>query len=89
MKPDAGGDARHHGHLRTSCGRDLTIGRLALGDAVHPVGRVFIDLGECPDCGGSAWAGLSVAEARRLAALLLAQATAAGEDGQERQGRPS
>jgi hypothetical protein len=77
MKPDAGSGARHHDHLRTSCGRDLTIGRLALGDAVHPAGRVFIDLGECPDCAGSAWAGLSVAEARRLAAALLAQAAAA------------
>jgi len=81
MKPDAGSGARHYDHLRTSCGRDLTIGRLALGDAVHPVGRVFIDLGECPDCGGSAWAGLSAAEARRLAAVLLAQAAVRHVDG--------
>ena len=29
MKPDAGSGARQHDHLRTSCGRDLTIGRLA------------------------------------------------------------
>jgi uncharacterized OsmC-like protein len=87
MKPDAGSDARHHGHLRTSCGRELTIGRLALGDAVHPVARVFIDLGECPDCGGSAWAGLSVAEARRLAAMLLSQAATAEQDGQAGQDR--
>ena len=90
MKPDAGSGARHYDHLRTSCGRDLTIGRLALGDAVHPVGRVFIDLGECPDCGGSAWAGLSVAEARRLAAMLLSPAATAeqdGQDGQDRAGR--
>jgi len=85
MKPDAGSGARQHDHLRTSCGRDLTIGRLALGDAVHPAGRVFIDLGECADCGGSAWAGLSVAEARRLAAVLLAQAAAAEQDGQDGQ----
>jgi uncharacterized OsmC-like protein len=88
MKPDPGSDARNYDHLRTSCERDLTIGRLALGDATHPVGRVFIDLGECPDCGGSAWAGLSAAEARRLAAVLLAQATAAEEDGQDVQDRP-
>ena len=90
MKPDAGSGARHHGHLRTSCGRELTIGRLALGDAAHPAGRVFIDLGECLDCGGSAWAGLSVAEARRLAAMLLSQAATAeqdGQDGQDRAGR--
>ena len=88
MKPGIGSDLRHHDHLRTSCGRDLTIGRLALGDAVHPAGRVFIDLGECPDCGGSAWAGLSVAEARRLAAVLLSQAAAAEQVGQEGQDRP-
>ena len=88
MKPGIGSDLRHHDHLRTSCGRDLTIGRLALGDAVHPAGRVFIDLGERPDGGGSAWAGMSVAEARRLAAVLLSQAAAAEQDGQEGQDRP-
>jgi len=87
MKPDAGGDARHHDHLRTSCGRDLTIGRLALGDAAHPAGRVFLDLGGCRDCDGSTWAGLSPDEARQLAAALLAQA-AAERDGQDRQDRP-
>jgi hypothetical protein len=73
MRPDAGSDARQHDRLRTSCGRDLAIGRLALGNAVHPARRVFIDLGERPDRGGSAWAALSVAEARRLAAMLLFQ----------------
>jgi putative redox protein len=88
MKPDAGSDARQHDHLRTSCGRDLTIGRLALGDAAHPAGRVFLDLGGCRDCGGSTWAGLSPDEARRLAAALLAQAAAAERDGQDDQDRP-
>jgi putative redox protein len=87
MKPDAGSGARQHDHLRTSCGRDLAIGRLALGDAVHPIRRVFIDLGGCPDGGGGAWAGLSVAEARRLAGMLLSQAAAAEQDGQDRPGR--
>jgi hypothetical protein len=82
MKPGTGRDARHHDHLRTSCGRDLTIGRLALGDAAHPAGRVFLDLGQCRDCGHSTWAGLSVAEARQLAAALLSQAAAAEQDGQ-------
>lgn len=85
MKPGTGSDPRQHDHLRTSCGRDLTIGRLALGDAAHPAGRVFIDLGKCRDCDGSAWAGLSVAEARRLAAALLSQAAAVGQNGQGRQ----
>jgi len=87
MKPGTGTDARHHDHLRTSCGRDLTIGRLALGDAAHPAGRVFIDLGKCRGCHGSTWAGLSVAEARQLAAALLSQAAAAEQDMQDGPGR--
>jgi uncharacterized OsmC-like protein len=88
MKPGTGTDVRHHDHLRTSCGRDLTIGRLALGDAAHPAGRVFIDLGKCRDCDGSTWAGLSVAEARRLASALLSQAAAAEQDAQDVQDLP-
>jgi putative redox protein len=73
--------AREHDHVRTSCGRNLTIGRLALGGGSHPAGRVFVDLGDCPDCGDSSWAGLTVAEARDLARALLAQAEAAERDG--------
>lgn len=88
MKPATGTDARQHDHLRTSCGRDLTIGRLALGDAARPAGRVFIDLGKCRDCDGSTWAGLSPAEARRLAAALLSQAAAAEQDAQDGQDLP-
>src|SRR6516162_11674745 len=87
METSTGTGVRHHDHLRTSCGRDLTIGRLTLGDAAHPAGRVFIDLGKCRDCDGSAWAGLSVAEARRLAAALLSQAAAAEQDAQDLPGR--
>ena len=87
MKPATGTGVRHHDHLRTSCGRDLTIGRLALGDAARPAGRVFIDLGTCRDCDGSAWAGLSAAEARRLASALLSQAAAAEQDAQDPSGR--
>jgi len=87
MQPPTGTGVRHHDHLRTSCGRDLTIGRLALGDAAHPAGRVFIDLGKCRDCDGSAWVGLSPAEARRLAAALLSQAAAAEQDAQALPGR--
>jgi uncharacterized OsmC-like protein len=88
MEPGTGAGVRHHDHLRTSCGRDLTIGRLALGDAAHPAGRVFIDLGTCRDCDGSAWAGLSPAEARRLASALLSQAAAAEQDAQDAQHPP-
>ena len=83
--PDIAGDTRstrEHHHVRTSCGRDLTVGRLALGNSGHPAGRVFVDLGDCPDCDDSRWAGLTVPEARDLAAALLSQAEAAERDGQ-------
>ena len=63
--------------MRTSCGRDLTAGWLALGDAVHPVARVFVDLGDCPGYEDSHWASLTVAEARVFAASLLSEAAAA------------
>ena len=85
MRPDpaagAGADRRHD-RLHTSCGRNLTIGRLALGDARHPAARVFLDLGECSGCEGSGWAGLTVAEARQLARAVLVQAAAAEREGQ-------
>src|SRR5205823_1649071 len=73
----AAGADRRHDRLGTSCGRELTIGRLALGDARHPAARVFVDLGDCPGCKGNGWAGLTVPEARQLARAVLAQATAA------------
>jgi hypothetical protein len=78
-----GADTRHD-RLRTSCGRELTVGRLALGDARRPAVRVFIDLGECSGCEASGWAGLTVPEARRLARALLAQAAAAEREGRAR-----
>jgi len=71
----AGG--RRHEYLRTSCGRELTIGRLALGDAQRPAARVFVNLGGCPGCEEVAWAGLTVAEARSLARAILSEAAAA------------
>ena len=80
MRPEqeigtAGG--RRHEYLRTSCGRELTIGRLALGDAQRPAARVFVNLGGCPGCDEVAWAGLTVAEARSLARAILSEAAAA------------
>ena len=80
MSPDpvtGTGSDRQHEYLRTSCGRELTVGRLALGDARHPAARVFVDLGRCSGCEGTGWAGLTVAEARRLALAVLTQAAAA------------
>lgn len=76
--PAAGtGAGRGHEYLPTSCGRELTVGRLALGDERHPAARVFVDLGDCSGCDGSGWAGLTIAEARQLALAVLAQAAAA------------
>ena len=80
MRPyaDAGaGNERRHEHVRTSCGREVTIGRLALGDSLRPAGRVFVDLGPGPDYDGTGWAGLTVDEARQLARAVLSQAAAA------------
>ena len=83
MRPDpvtgAGSDGRHE-YLRTSCGREVTVGRLALGDARHPAARVFVDLGGCPGCDGTGWAGLTVAEARQFARAVLAQAAAVEQE---------
>lgn len=87
MRPDPPAGSRgHSGHdrLRTSCGRELTVGRLALGDARHPAARVFVDLGDCAECAGSGWAGFTVAEARQLARAVLAQAAAAERECQAR-----
>jgi hypothetical protein len=74
---DADGPHRGHERLHTSCGRDLTTGRLALGDVGYPVTRVFVDLGDDPEFADCHWASLTVDEARELAAALLAEAAAA------------
>jgi hypothetical protein len=66
--------------VRTSCGREVTVGRLALGAARQPAARVFVDLGDCPGCDGTGWAGLTVAEARQLARAVLSQAAAAEQE---------
>jgi len=63
--------------FRTTCGRNLRIGRLALGRAERPSWRVSLDLGHPPGGSDGTWAGLTPAEARRLAAALLGQAAAA------------
>lgn len=74
------GSAREDTEVRTSCGRELRVGRLALGNPARPAGRVFVNLGDCADGEGSTWAGLTVAEARQLASALLSQAAAAERD---------
>jgi hypothetical protein len=69
-------DERHE-HMHTSCGREVTVGRLSLGDQQHPSARVFVDMGECPSGNPIGWASLTLAEARQLAQAILTQATAA------------
>lgn len=71
------GAGKQHVYLRTTCGRELTIGRLSLGDTRHPAARVFLDLGSCPGCDSMGWAGFTVAEARQLAHAIMSQAAAA------------
>jgi putative redox protein len=67
-------------HLHTSCGTNVTVGRLALGDDRHPIARVFVGMADEPGREQTAWAGLTPAEARELARALLSQAAAAEHD---------
>ena len=57
------------------CGREIRVGHLILGGGRHPAQRVSLDIGASSG-GTGIWAGLTVGEARRLAAALLAQAAA-------------
>ena len=68
--------AGQHISVRTSCGREIRIGHLALGGGPHPAWRVSLGISASPDIQDGTWAGLTVDEARQLAAALLAQAAA-------------
>ena len=74
-----GADDRHT-YLHTSCGREVTVGRLALGDLHHPAARIFVHIASSSGCEGTGWAGFSVTEARALAEAILSQAAAAERD---------
>ena len=65
-----------HVSFRTTCGREIRIGHLALGGGCHPAQRVSLDIGDTPESDTGAWAGRTAGEARRLATALLAQAAA-------------
>ncbi|MQA87448.1 MAG: hypothetical protein GEV03_23195 [Streptosporangiales bacterium] len=67
--------------LRTTCGRELAVGRLRLSGLDHPVTRVTLEIGCQPYDRDAVWASLTAAEARRLAARLLAQAAAIEREG--------
>jgi hypothetical protein len=62
--------------VRTTCGREIRVGHLILGGAPHPAQRVSLGISASPGASDGAWAGLTAAEARRLAAALLLQAAA-------------
>ncbi len=77
MGAPAPGAARGGHSFHTTCGRDVTVGLISVGDADRPARRVTVNIGECPDCHDGAWAALTAAEARQLATDLLDQAHAA------------
>jgi len=66
--------ADHSVSVRTTCGREIRIGHLALGGGTHPVQRVSLGISASSDTEDGAWAGLTANEARQLAAALLVQA---------------
>ena len=68
--------AGHHVSVRTTCGREIRIGHLALGGGPHPARRVSLGISASSDTEDGTWAGLTADEARQLAAALLAQAAA-------------
>jgi hypothetical protein len=66
--------ADHHVSVRTTCGREIRIGRLALGGGAYPAQRVSLGVSASSDTEDGTWAGLTADEARQLAAALLVQA---------------
>ena len=70
------GRAGPHVCLRTTCGREISVGHLALGGGRHPAQRVSLGVGASSGAGDGTWAGLTAGEARRLAAARLLQAAA-------------
>lgn len=67
----------HRDALRTTCGREFTIGTLRLDRLAHPAGRVFLSTRLRPEDHEVFWASFTADEARRLADRLLAHAAAA------------
>lgn len=76
-KDSSGAGTREHLSFRTTCGREVRVGRIALAGAAHAAWRVSLDIGRSPGQDDASWAGLTPPEARRLAVSLLRQAAAA------------
>jgi hypothetical protein len=66
--------AGHYVSVRTTCGREIRIGHLALGGGPRPAQRVSLGISASSDTEDGTWAGLTADEARQLAAALLVQA---------------
>jgi hypothetical protein len=66
--------ASHNVSVRTTCGREIRIGHLALGGGPRPAQRVSLGISASSDTEDGTWAGLTADEARQLAAALLVQA---------------
>ncbi|WP_308119083.1 OsmC family protein [Streptomyces sp. JJ38] len=69
-------NAGHGEHVRTRCGRDVNVTRFTLPGLPAGMGRVVLDTAREPYDDSEVWASLTPREARRIAALLLAQAAA-------------
>jgi hypothetical protein len=76
-QPGTNRHGHQHLHIRTTCGRLISVGLLALGDSRHPAERISLHIGPAPGTGDGTWAGLTAREARNLAAVLLAQSAVA------------
>ena len=63
----------HYVSVRTTCGREIRIGHLALGGGPHAARRVSLGISASSDSEDGTWAGLTAEEARQLAAALLVQ----------------
>jgi hypothetical protein len=66
----------HISGFRTTCGRQIRVGHLSLGGTGYLVRRVGLGISAAPGAGDGTWAGLTAAEARQLAAALIAHAAA-------------
>ena len=75
-RPAGIASACQHVSFRTTCGREVRIGRLILGGTGHPAQRVSLGISAPASTGDGTWAGLTASEARQLAAALLMQAAA-------------
>jgi putative redox protein len=74
---DSPPQTRGQATFRTTCGREIRIGHIALGSARRPDWRISLAIGHAPGQADSSWAALTPAEARQLAAALLREAATA------------